>query len=776
MQLSKLRPARLFGLALSVSLLAAIFLWLKPDNLLANLGRFPIGLLFAAMALIVVNQITVIYRYRRILAHFGFDLPWAPVFKASVLGNLASLVVIPLMGQMIGRQAVLRAAGVTSVENAMIVAYERVLVAGVSAGAALLGGLYLLGPEFFNHIVNIPVVEIFLIIVLVILLNVWMGITRYEKRHFAALLSWENLGRILELLGVTIVSLGAMLSSFALLFHVVAPDQDWLTLCAMAAVVSFAASMPLSFGGWGLREVAAIYVLGLVGISAGAALSASIMCGLLSITVVLLLAAVVLPAGRAKLWSISRVLPHAAPACHARVKSHSVERTSAWLLASSVAVLVFFQIHVSLAGETVNLNLADPFAVLALSVIAVDFLIYRMTPAWNVPRFNVYLIAMWVALGLGLIVAWYRIGVTSWAFSKFMGWLVLLGYLGAGYIAVAYYRALGFRRIVQIMVSVLCVALIVFSITRSLQHLDLPGFLHDALGFQAYSGNRNALAFQILAVLALYLPLLGRDRKAYARHGWRSVDKRVSRVGIGAIGILLGGLLLTGSRSAYIAAALMLPVALALRAIDWRALAWGAVGGLAVWQFLDHLPWLYAAVSQIVKIVPQIVQQFFSEGGGAAGGASFNFPSLNIPPLQSVGGSFSEEGSDRGRWQLMVASIELWLRHPVLGGGLGYFLESSSGNLGFRSIIHNTVMWLLAELGAVGAVPFLLTFFAICASAFQQRTDTVRSSGILLLLLAFSTMSLFHEMLYQRIFWFAMGVLLASISLTTRAALAKSTA
>jgi uncharacterized membrane protein YbhN (UPF0104 family) len=764
MQLSKLRPVRLLGLVLSVSLLAAIFLWLKPDNLLANLGRFPIGLLIAAVALIAVNQITVIYRYRRILAHFGFDLPWAPVFKASVLGNLASLIVIPLMGQMIGRQAVLRAAGVTSVENAMIVAYERVLVAGVSAGAALLGGLYLVGPEFFDHVANIPVVEIFLIVVLVILLNRWMGIARFEQRHFSALLSWGNLGRILELLGVTIVSLGAMLSSFALLFHVVAPDQDWLNLCAMAAVVSFAASMPISFGGWGLREVAAIYVLGLVGVGAEAALSASIMCGLLSITVVLLLASVVVAGGRAKLWSISRVVPHAPAGCHPHVKSHSVEKTSAWLLASSVAVLVFFQIHVSLAGETVNLNLADPFAVLALSVIALDFLIYRVTPAWNVPRFNTYMIAMWAAFGLGLIVAWYRIGITSWAFSKFIGWLVLLGYLGAGYIAVAYYRALGFRRIVQIMVSVLCVALLAFSITRSLQHLELPGFLHDALGFQAYSGNRNALAFQILTVLAVYLPLLGKDRKAYARHGWRSVDKRVSRTGICAIGILLGGLLLTGSRSAYIATALMLPVALALRAIDWRALAWGSALGLAVWQFLDHLPWLYAVVSQLVTIV----QQFFTEGVGAAGGAGFN-----IPPLQSVGGSFSEEGSDRGRWQLMVASIELWLKHPILGGGLGYFLESSTGNLGFRSIIHNTVMWLLAELGSVGATPFLLAFFAIFLSAFRHRADAVRSSGILLLLLVFSTMSLFHEVLYQRIFWFALGALLASISLTARGARAR---
>ncbi len=767
MHLSQLRPARFFGLVLSVSLLVAIFLWLKPDDFLTDLGRFPIGLLLAAMALIVVNQVTVIYRYRRILAHFGFDLPWAPVFKASVLGNLASLVVIPLMGQMVGRQAVLRAAGVTSVENAIIVAYERILVAGVSAGAALLGGLYLLGPEFFDHIANIPVVEIFLIVVLVILLNRWMGVATFEQRHFSALLSWGNLGRILELLGVTIVSLGAMLCSFALLFYVVAPDQDWLTLCAMAAVVSFAASIPLSFGGWGLREVAAIYILGLVGIGAEAALSASIMCGLLSITVVLILASGVLAGGRAKLWSVSGVLPYAASGRHTGVKSHSVERTSAWLLASSVSVLVFFQIHVSLAGETVNLNLADPFAVLALSVIALDFLIYRVTPAWNVPKFNVYLIAMWAALGFGLIVAWYRLGITSWALSKFMGWLVLLGYLAAGYIAVAYYRALGFRRIVQIMVSVLCVVLVIFSVTRSLQHLDLPGFLRNALGFQAYSGNRNALAFQILVVLALYLPLLGRDRKASDRRGCDPMDKSASRLGVCAIGIMLGGLLLTGSRSAYIAAALMLPVAVALRAIDWRPLVWGSVLGLAVWQVLDHLPWLYAIVSHLITIVLQIL----SEGIGAVGEASFT-----IPSLQSIGGTFSLEASDRGRWQLMVGSIELWLSHPVLGGGLGYFLETSEMVLGFRSIIHNTVMWLLAELGVVGALPFLLAFFAVFASACRQRIDTVRSNGILLLLLAFTAISMFHEMLYQRIFWFALGALLASTSLTARAALARSSA
>ncbi|MGH8035541.1 MAG: hypothetical protein ACREO9_09970, partial [Lysobacterales bacterium] len=63
-----------------------------------------------------------------------------------------------------------------------------------------------------------------------------------------------------------------------------------LSLFAASAIISLAASMPITVGGWGVREVAAVYVLGHLGVAAADALTMSVMVGL-CVTLVTLAAA-----------------------------------------------------------------------------------------------------------------------------------------------------------------------------------------------------------------------------------------------------------------------------------------------------------------------------------------------------------------------------------------------------------------------------------------------------------------------------------------------------
>lgn len=725
-------------------LLVGIFFVVRPEDLLADMGRFPPGILAGAFALIIVNQLTVVHRYRRILSHFGFEIPWGSIFRASSLGNLAALVVIPLMGHMIGRQTVLRHAGVSPVENAMIVAYERILVALVSAAMAVWGGAYLLGQGVFGQMANIPFIEIFLVLILAWFLNRHLGWRPFERQHLAAVFTLHNAGRILELFLVTAVSLGAMLSCFALLFHVVTPDLGWLELFAMAAIVSFGASIPVSFGGWGLREVAAVYVLGLAGVAANVALSASIFVGLLSIAGVLLLAGAVVLFTRDTLWRVSDVGGGHHSGMVARATSISTENVSAWLLYMATAVLIFFQIHVSVSGTTVNLNLADPFAVLALSAVAMDALSKRQWPRWTVPGFNTCLLVMGVVFLLGLGWAWWLRGsVTGWAIGKVIGWAVLLGYLAAGYMAVRYYHRLGFRRLVEIMVSVLCAAVICAVVLAPIRSFDIPGFVQlQTSGLEGYSGNRNALAFQLLVVMAVYLPLLGRVRPAY-----RGV-KGFCWLHALALGILMGGVFLTASRSALITLALMLCAVLALRVVGWRMVVAALLVGLGFWWLVGSMPMLWRGLLSLIDFGPSDRLDTLSRG------------------------RFSTEVSDQGRLEMLLAAVNAWWHHPILGGGLGSFLQDSTGSLGLEMIIHNTLLWLMAEVGLVGVAPFIVTFSLIVRSAWgRRRSDTIRAHGLLLLMLVFAVMSQFHEVLYQRIFWLSLGALAGAFSLSRRSSI-----
>src|SRR5690606_5505092 len=68
------------------------------------------------------------------------------------------------------------------------------------------------------------------------------------------------------------------------------PEAGFIELCSAAAIVSFAASLPITVNGWGLREVASIYVFGQLGMQPGEAAAVSLLVGICSTTVVFLFA------------------------------------------------------------------------------------------------------------------------------------------------------------------------------------------------------------------------------------------------------------------------------------------------------------------------------------------------------------------------------------------------------------------------------------------------------------------------------------------------------
>src|SRR3546814_8708178 len=76
-------------------------------------------------------------------------------------------------------------------------------------------------------------------------------------------------------------------------------------------------------------------------------------------------------------------------------------------------------------------------------------------------------------------------------------------------------------------------------------------------------------------------------------------------------------------------------------------------------------------------------------------------------------------------------------------------------------VIHSTPLWLLPETGIVGflifAVPAVRVFFVEA-----RRTERDSASVFLVLIItALAVMSLAHELLYQRAFWFLFGAALA---------------
>ena len=279
---------RLSVVFVSILLLALVFWSSGIESVLRGLAGFPSWAVASILALLSVNLLLVSFRFWQVLAHFGIVLPWNIALRASIAGNVAGLIVIPLFGQIMGRQSVLNSCGVQPVVNASLAAYERTLLALLSGSLGALGGLYLLGqPAIAGFFQQIALGEIVLAACGAVALSLWLGRSRFETKLSKRLLSRANLARVMLIAGLTLAGQLLMLGCFVVGILAVSQGLPIASLFAASAIISLAASMPITVGGWGVREVAAVYVLGNLGIPAADALAMSVMVGLCSTLVIL---------------------------------------------------------------------------------------------------------------------------------------------------------------------------------------------------------------------------------------------------------------------------------------------------------------------------------------------------------------------------------------------------------------------------------------------------------------------------------------------------------
>src|SRR6185312_15654956 len=85
--------------------------------------------------------------------------------------------------------------------------------------------------------------------------------------------------RLLRIAGLTILVQLPMMGVYVALAHEFSPQTSIPDLVAASAVVMFAASVPVSLAGWGVRELSAVMALGAIGMPASGALTTAIIIG-----------------------------------------------------------------------------------------------------------------------------------------------------------------------------------------------------------------------------------------------------------------------------------------------------------------------------------------------------------------------------------------------------------------------------------------------------------------------------------------------------------------
>jgi O-antigen ligase len=444
-----------------------------------------------------------------------------------------------------------------------------------------------------------------------------------------------------------------------------------------------------------------------VGVSPSAALFTAVSVGILSLGVLVLVAAMV---------AFSSVKTRQGPVENPD-SIIDYTRLVSLGLPLAAATLIFFQLHIPTTTGLVTANLADPVAILGGGLFLIVCFSYRhQWPTWRLPGLNSHLLAATGVIVSSLLLGAYRFGWTDWAlFNKSLGWLVLLAYVGTGALMVYTAGYVGLRQLLFTFVAAAAAIVILHLVLVTIRQagVHLPPTL---LGYnmEGFAENRNAFAFQLVMVMAAAFALVA------ARENVCTI----------ILALALTGLWYAGSRAGWLTLPFLFVAALYLRAISARRIAFAI--GLAI------------AIIGVITVVP-----FLTSGAGSAWKEMAKTLTLY------------DESSTSERIKSLQGGLSLFLRYPIFGAGLGAYMESVLREDGTPLVIHSTPLWLLAETGIVGFLIFATPILRIFWSETRKPSHDLASKLLVLIIVAFAVMSSVHEMLYQRSFWLLLGAALA---------------
>lgn len=703
------------AVGLVVAALALAAMMSSPSDWRSALHALRPEILAIGFVALLANALAASLRLRMIAADAGYRLSFPQSMAAVGIGSLGGAVFFQLAGQLIARSAYLGKHGVAPASVIAITGYERIIAAGTSAVLAAAGAFFIFGGLAWDlGGGGMELVRILIGLLLAITAGAAIGFPRLARRVLAKAARREVLIAVGRGFVLTLLVQAPMMAAYVIVIASLAPTIDIFALIAATTIVMFAASIPVSPAGWGLREMSAVMALGAIGVGASEAFIAAVLVGLGSLLSMMALCAIAARALSQK---------PATPANHdvSIHRNESFARLLAIVICLGSALLIPFQLRLPTESGFVNANLADPLAILAGGYVAAAAWMTRRPPAWAFPHTATVLLAYTAVLTLSLFIGYMNFGWTDWALiNRYLGWFILLGFFLAGTMTGNAFRSNGPRIVAYTLagaiaaVCLLDLALFTFarggvSIGRDLLPIPVAGFAQ----------NRNAFAFQILIAASLLI----------AFHKERSKISAILLIALGA------ALIISGSRAGWGAAMVLLALAVVFKSMTLRSAAMVAVGSIIV--------------GLAPTIVGHIVLLLDWQSPEQAARLARRFGIVLTP----------EAHSTDERISTFTGGLRLFFDHSILGAGLGAFAASEVARTGAVDVIHSIPVWLLAEFGIVGSAIVLTPLGMLLLVAVRRAWHGETAAKVVVFSFAVLAITgLAHDMLYQRIFWFIFGV------------------
>ena len=690
-------------------------------EILSDARSLSFGTLSIIIIALIANSFAAVLRFQVIATEIKHPIQLRRAMAVVSAGSLAGAVFFQVAGQLMARGIIAARGGIPFGAVVIITAYERFVAAIISALLALAGAFFIFGNVYLDQASGgADLIKIMCGLFAAGVAGALLGYGRIATQALTPLLTRHFVRRCLTVVGLTVLVQLPMMVAYVAAARALSPQTSIPDLIAASVIVMFAASVPISLAGWGVREMSALVALGAIGVAPHAALMAAVLIGVGSMLSMGLIAAMSLPGSTGK------------KQLGAADGEGSIDyyRALAWALPLTVATLVLFQVYVPIQSGVLNVNLADPLAILS-GVIFILAVARTGLPRWRVTYINSAIMAATLVLTISLFIGAHRFGWTEWAIvNRFCGWFLLLAYGATGALIVSHGRK----------EALAIFALTFVGATTAVAALELVFIILANLGFrvpivigrvQGFSLNHNFFAFQLLMALSAAIVFA------------RGPAVRLTIL----VGILLG-LWFAGSRSGWIAVILVVAAGLYLGRITARETL--LVGTVAV-AVASLVPLLSTLPEMSSVSVPQGISSVSAPLADQSGGPVTSIPEI-VPDVAST----------QERWMSIVGGLELFSEHPLFGAGLGAFRNKLIMGLGGQPLlIHSTAVWLLAELGVIGLLVFLCPSVGVLVEESRHARKDQTSALIVFCLIGLAAMSAPADMLYQRTFWILIGAGLA---------------
>ena len=709
-----LRNLKATKLVFSVVLLILV-LWFVPiDDVASNFLEFDLHVLAYSLILVFLNVALSTVRLRVLLSRASTNAPFKVVHYININSQLAGYF-FSTVGQMIARNAIGSLFLDGASRFAVLTLMEKMVTAAVLFGFGLIGALIVsrsigIVPSSVAHI-GIISLAISAALVGVYVLGTTHGQRRYLRR-IPRLIVKAGLERIAA---VALLMNLLMLAAYTLLGAALAPEIPLYLLVAVFALVRLGALFPISFAGWGVRELSAGIAFGVIGMDPAIGVAVAICIGGLSLLALVLHFLIV------HRYSIPRLRADRTDAPK-KLNLH-IERMVALLCGLVVPVLIGVQLRIPTESHLLSINIADPFVLVgALTFLTIWLVQLRHQRIWRIEHFNIGIICFLVMVAYGWLRGQFGYGGNHWAdFNRGLGALVLMCYLFCGAMLPALLSSRFIEsavRIIPITSSIFLILYIVFGGSLESETLELLAW--HPHHFNGLIGNRNALAFVLVVMICVALGF-GSGRQ----NGWDHI----------CLGLLLFLTVATSSRTGVICAVVAIGFGVMLGRRTLKEIAWALA--------------IFVIANSLVYGIEFVVQNDWIRQSSV-----FVGDQLIGSPLHA----------STDRWQSYILGLAMWRDQPFIGAGLGAFIETYSDFKPRPLTIHNTALWILAEMGIVGFILFLSLPLIILRHVFRHRRFTLGAAdfSLLAVLITAALFSQTHEILYQRILWFVLGMLAAN--------------